>query len=160
MASLDQLPWKYRLLLAAYPWRRVDPTPWSSLQKPLTEARVALCTSAGLTIPGDAPFDGSVRGGDCSFRIIPDGASTAALRCSHRSGTFDHSGLERDPNLGFPLDRLHELVERGRIGSASPRHLSFMGSITAPGRLVKESAPAMASQLVEDAVDVVVFVPV
>jgi hypothetical protein len=35
-----------------------------------------------------------------------------------------------------------------------------MGSITAPGRLIRDSAPAMADLLVEDQVDVALLVPV
>ncbi|MDP6928564.1 MAG: glycine/sarcosine/betaine reductase selenoprotein B family protein, partial [Planctomycetota bacterium] len=79
---------------------------------------------------------------------------------THRSDSFDHTGLREDPNLAFPLDRLRELVASGRIGSLAPRHLSFMGSITAPGRLVRESAPQAARWLLEDQVDVALLVPV
>jgi D-proline reductase (dithiol) PrdB len=149
-----------RLFLAAYPWRRIAPVPWSPLRKPLAEARIALCTSAGFTTPDQEPFDKSIRGGDASFRLIPDAFPVARLRSSHRSESFDHSGLERDPNLGMPLDRLHELVARERVGSAAPRHLSFMGSITAPGRLIRDSAPQAAAALVADQVDLALFVPV
>ena len=65
-----------------------------------------------------------------------------------------------DPNLGFPIDRVRELADRGRIGSVNHRHLSFMGSITAPGRLQKETAPEAANLLVRDEVDVALLVPV
>jgi D-proline reductase (dithiol) PrdB len=68
--------------------------------------------------------------------------------------------MRRDPNLAFPLDRLHELEARGRIGSVAPRHLSFSGSITAPGSLIRDTAPQAAGLLAEDAVDVALLVPV
>jgi len=68
--------------------------------------------------------------------------------------------MHQDPNLAFPLDRTRELTERGRIGSLKRRHLCFMGSITAPGRLIQQTAPAAAQMLVEDAVDVALLVPV
>lgn len=160
MGSLGEFSWRTRLFLTAYPWRRLNPVPWSPLRKPLSEARVALCTSAGLTAPDQEPFDESIRGGDTSFRLISDSAPVAALRSSHRSDTFDHSGIEADPNLGLPLDRLHELVARGRVGAAAPRHLSFMGSITTPGRLIRDTAPRAAQALVEDQIDLALFVPV
>jgi hypothetical protein len=35
-----------------------------------------------------------------------------------------------------------------------------MGSITAPGRLVRDSAPAAVTTLVDDAVDIALLVPV
>lgn len=121
---------------------------------------MALVSSAGLVLPGQEPFDDAVRGGDVSFRVLPGDAGVATLIDTHRSGTFDHSGVRRDPNLAFPLDRLRELAAAGRIGEVAPRHISFMGSITAPGRLIRDSAPAMADLLVEDQVDVALLVPV
>jgi len=42
----------------------------------------------------------------------------------------------------------------------APRHLSFCGAITAPGRLRKEAAPAAAQLLVDDGVDVALLFPV
>jgi D-proline reductase (dithiol) PrdB len=79
---------------------------------------------------------------------------------SHRSQSFDHSGLHRDPNVAFPIDRMRELATRGRIGSVNRRHLSFMGSITAPGRFISQTAPEAARRLVEDGVDAALLVPV
>ena len=65
-----------------------------------------------------------------------------------------------ESNLAFPLDRVRELVDSGRIGSLARVHLSFMGSITAPGRLVRETAPDSARALVRDQVDIALLVPV
>ena len=126
----------------------------------MSEAKVAIVTTAGLVMPGQQPFDDDVKGGDYSFRVIPHDADVASLIDTHRSETFDHSGIKSDPNLAFPLDRLHDLAREGRIGSVSERHLSFMGSITAPGRLVRDSAPAAAQLLVDNGVDVALLVPV
>jgi D-proline reductase (dithiol) PrdB len=160
MGSLDEFSWVVRMFLAAYRWRRVDPVPWTPLPRPLSECRVALVTSAALVRPGDEPFDDAVRGGDCSYRVLPADTEVAALTESHRSSSFDHAGFQADPNLAFPLDRLGELADQGRIGEVAPRHLSFMGAITAPGRLVRQTAPEAARCLTADAVDVALLVPV
>lgn len=160
MAKIADLRFKYRALMAAYRWRRLDPVPCATLVKPISECRVALVTSAGLVAPGDAEFDQNARGGDFSFRVIHRGTDVQSLTESHRSDTFDHDGIEADKNLALPLDRLEELATDGIIGEVAPRHLSFMGSITAPGRLVKTSAPEAASLLVEDGVDIALLVPV
>jgi D-proline reductase (dithiol) PrdB len=79
---------------------------------------------------------------------------------THRSESFDHAGMLEDPNVAFPIDRVRELAEHGRIGSVNRRHLSFMGSITAPGRLIRDTAPEAANRLVADGVDVALLVPV
>lgn len=160
MASLDDLPLWLRATLKVYPWRRIDPVPCARLPKPISESRVALITSAGLVPKGEAPFDDGIKGGDFSYRIIKADTDIQSLGEFHRSSSFDHAGIAADRNVAFPLDRLRELARDGEIGDVAPRHLSFMGSITAPGRLVKQTAPEAAHLLVEDQVDIALLVPV
>jgi D-proline reductase (dithiol) PrdB len=160
MARLADLKLKYRLFMRAYPYRRIDWRPGTQLFKPLAESRIALLTSAGFFLPGQPPFDESIRGGDWSFREIPSTARVQSLHIGHRSDAFDHTGVESDQNLALPLDRLRELVQAGEVGSASPRHFSIMGSIVAPGRLISESAPEIVRRLEEDKADAVFLTPV
>ena len=160
MANISDLPLWLRAVLKAYPWRRIDPVPSTPLRRPLSQCRVALVTTAGLVPPGEAPFDEAVKGGDFSYRVIRGGADVRTLTEHHRSESFDHAGILEDANLAFPLDRLRELAARGDIGEVAPRHLSFMGSIPAPGRLSARTAPEAAELLVQDQVDVALLVPV
>lgn len=160
MGDLSELTLALRLFLRAYPWRRIDPVPWSELRRPLAESRLALVTSAGLVPPGAPPFDESVRGGDGSWREIPGDVAVEALVECHRSEAFDHRGIAADRNLAFPLDRLRELVANRRVGELNHRHFSVMGSLTAVGRFMRETAPAIAAALVADGVDAVLLVPV
>lgn len=157
---LADLPLTYRALLKTYPWRRVDPLPRAALGRPLSAARVALVTSAGLVAEGDPPFDLRRRGGDTSWRVIPHDLPAARVHVHHRSDAFDRVPLTADLNVVLPRARLDEAVSAGRIGAAAPRHLSFMGSITAPGRLRRETAPRATEVLRADAVDVALLVPV
>jgi D-proline reductase (dithiol) PrdB len=160
MATIDSLRMADRLFVRTYAWRRIDPVPWTPLAKPLSAGRWALVSSAGLVLPGQLPFDEGVRGGDFSWREIPVDADLRTLIDTHRSKAFDHTGMETDPNLVFPLDRARELAALRVVGSLNHRHLSFMGSITAPERLVRKSAPEAARLLVEDGVDFALLVPV
>ncbi len=160
MGDLNEFSLPLRLFLKAYPWRRIEPVPWSPLRKPLADCRLALVSSAGLVLPSQPRFDESVKGGDPSFREIPGDVEVSALLETHRSEAFDHSGIRQDANLVFPIDRLRELAAAGRIGSLNRRHLSFMGSITAPGRLVRDTAPAAANWLAADQVEAALLVPV
>ncbi|MFQ5668327.1 MAG: glycine/sarcosine/betaine reductase selenoprotein B family protein [Candidatus Binatia bacterium] len=160
MGKLGEFSLPLRVFLKAYRWRRVEPVPWAPLEKPLADCRLALVSSAGFVQRGQPPFDESVQGGDVSFRKIPSNVDVAELVDTHRSEAFDHTGLRRDPNVAFPIDRARELVAAGRIGSVAGMHLSFMGSITAPGRLVRDTAPAAAGWLVADNVDIALLVPV
>jgi D-proline reductase (dithiol) PrdB len=160
VATLDQLRLSDRLFVGTYPWRRIDPVPWSRPRKPLADSRLALVSSAGFVLPSQEPFDHGMRGGDFSWREIPADTDVRTLVETHRSGAFDHSGLAHDPNVAFPIDRVRELADAGRIGSVNRRHLSFMGSITAPGRLIRQTAPEAAQLLVDDGVDIALLVPV
>ena len=160
MAELGDLSLKHRLFLKSYPWRRIDPVPRSELPRPLAECRLALVSSAGFVRRDQQGFDPGIRGGDASWRAIDSDTPVTALVDTHRSETFDHRAMGRDPNLAFPIDRVRELAARGRIGSVNRQHLSFMGSITAPGRLIRDSAPAAARRLKTDAVDIALLIPV
>jgi D-proline reductase (dithiol) PrdB len=160
MGDVSEFSFVVRAFLKTYRWRRIDPIPWTPLRKPVADANVAIVTTAGLVMPGQEPFDNHVKGGDSSFRVIPAAANVADLIDTHRSETFDHSGIRNDANLAFPLDRLRQMERDGRIGHVNDRHLSFMGSITAPERLIRDSAPAAAELLVADGVDVALLVPV
>jgi D-proline reductase (dithiol) PrdB len=160
MGHIGEFSISLQVFLKAYPWRRIDPVPWTPLRKPLVKSRLALVSTAGFIMPGQQPFDGSLRGGDMSFREIPGNAKVAELVDTHRSKSFDHTGMCQDPNLALPLDRIRELVESGRIGALADKHLSLMGAISQPGELIRSSAPKAAEILVRDEVDVALLVPV
>jgi D-proline reductase (dithiol) PrdB len=154
------LPLTYRLFLRTYRWRRAGAVPAARLRLPVTGARIALVTSAGLVMPGDTPFDLDLKGGDWSYRTIDGAADPRMLSVHHKSDAFDRADIDADRNVAFPLARLRDLAAAGEIGAVAPRHLSFMGSITAPGRLQAESAPGAADQLAGDGVDIALLVPV
>ena len=159
MADFSSLPLRYRAQMALYRWRAAERA-WTPLRGPLALARIALVTSAGYYRPEiDEPFR-RVPGGDTGFRLLPDDVSLRGLVLGQTSGAFDRAPAAADPNVAFPLERLHALVAAGAVGEAAPRHPSFNGSITAPGRLVRESAPHAADALLADGVDAAVLVPI
>lgn len=160
MGDMSEFPLAIRAFLELYRWRRIDPVPWALPDKPLRESRVGLVSSAALVLPEQEPFDERVKGGDWSFREVPSSVDPRVLVETHRSESFDRAGLEADRNLVFPVERLREMERDGAIRALNQRVLSFMGSITAPGRLVKETAPLAAELFVEDGVDVALLVPV
>lgn len=159
MAKVSDLSLKDRFWYHRYRFRRVDPLPWAPPGPSLSEATVGLVTSAGLHLPRDPVFE-KVKGGDYSYRWIPGEARAEDLVCSHPSGAWDRSGVEQDANLALPVDRLEELLHAGAIGGVAPRHASFQGSITAPLRLMRQTAPEMAQGMADDGVHVVLLTPV
>ncbi len=159
MATVSDLSIKDRIWYYRYRFRRVDPLPWSETGPPMEEARVAVVTTAGLHVPEDEPFQ-KIKGGDFSYRLIPSGVSLPDLVCTHPSGSWDRTGVEDDRNVALPLDRLREMAQGGEIGALAPRHVSFQGSITAPLRLMRQTAPEVARILADDGVDVTLLTPV
>lgn len=146
-------------------WVRQEPPrpiPWTPLPKPLSECCVAMLSSAGIALATDEPFNQQGERdnpwwGDPTYRVLPRSATHADVRLYHLH--IDPSYAEQDLNCLFPLQRLGEMAERGRIGSVSPRHYSIMGYILDPEELLRETVPALVRDLREDFADVVVLVP-
>ena len=160
MGEMSEFTLGVRAFIKTYRWRRIDPVPWAPLSKPLSECRLGLVSTAGLTLEGQKPFDESIKGGDYSFREIPWDSDIRRLVENHRSESWDHRGVEQDPNIAFPLDRMRELLEHGRVGSLAERYLTFMGSVTATGRMVRDALPEACASFVAQGVDVALLVPV
>lgn len=167
MARLEDVELAERLFLKGYPFWKYSPRPddpvstaVTPLRKPLSACTVALVTTAGLSLPDQPPFDAAIRMGDTSFREIPSAISPQLLEMNQRSWAFDHTGVLRDRNLAFPLDRLREMLARGEIGAIAPYHYSFMGSIAGPRKLIHETAPEVAHRLTAHNVDVALLTPV
>ena len=156
MAPLRKLDSLSRFFMKLYRGKHYEATLHTPLRVPLSECRVALITTAGFFLDGQAPFEG----GDCSYREIPNAIETQALINGHKSAAYDERGLETDPNLAFPLDRFKELETAGKIGSLNHRHFSFMGSITKPDALIEKTAPEVGQMLKSDSVDVAFLTPV
>lgn len=166
MAHIKDLDLSERLFLRGYPFKRYAPrsddpvtTAATPLRKPLTECTVALVTTAGLSLPGQPPFDMAIKMGDSSFREFSSDVEVDLLEMHQRSWAFDHRGVLRDRNIALPLDRLREMQKRGEIGAIALHHYSFMGSIVGPTNLIRASAPNVARRLVKDGVDVVLLTP-
>jgi D-proline reductase (dithiol) PrdB len=155
MPRLDQLPEINRNALLTFPAPINESTPFTALSKPLADCRVAIVTTAGLHLRGDAPFVG----GDQSYRVLPSSSPASAILQSHSSIGFDRVPVQQDLNVTYPVDRLRELVERGEIGPLATNFYSFMGAQRAATRIETETAPEVARLLLDDAVDVVLLTP-
>ena len=122
---------------------------------PLSEATVALVTTAGLMRPGE---EWVPQEGDSGFKVFE--RDERDLVVGHQSTNFDHTGIAADRNVAYPIDRLEELAVEGVIGAVAPRHLSFTGPVMDLTTLVIDSGPAAGALLRGDGVDVVLLTPV
>ena len=96
--KLSHISLKNKLGLKIYPWKKVKNISSPELSKPLCECKIAIITTAGFSIlEKQQPFDKNIKGGDWSFREIPVDVHANQLIENHRSDTFDHSGIEKNP---------------------------------------------------------------
>jgi D-proline reductase (dithiol) PrdB len=164
-------PWRFaggflqKVLSARIPEEpSYDPIPWAPVAKPLAESKVALLSTAGLSMQGDAPFDMEFERkrptrGDGSWRALRADATGDTIEANHLH--IDTGYVRRDINVALPLDRLRELVAEGVVGAMAETHYSTMGyqgNDTSEQEQV--SAPAIAGQMKSEEVDLALLAPV
>ena len=160
MPRLETLSEVQRKTALFFPCMEFESTPWVPMKKDLSQCKLALVTSAGLHLREDKPFVTDLEGGDPSYRVIPSSTKPSDILQSHVSIGFDHTGIYRDMNVAFPIDRVRELAQQGTIGSVAQNHYSFMGALRDPRRVVQQTGPEVAERLKEDGVDLVLLTPV
>ena len=156
MPRLDQLSEIHRRSALFFPCMEHDDAPWAPMRKPLSQSKVAVVSTAGLHLRGDKLF----QGGDPSYRVVPSDAKTGDVILSHVSIGFDYTGIYRDLNLAFPLDRMRELDQQGTVGSLAKSYYSFMGAQRDPRIIIEETGPEVAALMHGEGVDLVLLAPV
>lgn len=139
-------------LRSEVPAPAMQPAPLAPLPMPLAQARVALVTASGAYWQGQEPFD---LAGDHSHRLIP--ADTSGDQVLFASGGYDHSDVNRDPNVMLPLEPLQELVAAGHVGSVTAAHIGFQGGGGDLDMVRDKLGPAVLSHLREMHADAVLF---
>jgi D-proline reductase (dithiol) PrdB len=138
--------------------------PWAEVRKSLAESKLALLSTAGLSMRGDAPFDMEMERkqptrGDPSWRRLRSDATSATVEAHHLH--IDTGYIERDLNVALPLDRVRELVAEGVVGALADSHYSIMGyQGNDSSTLENESAPQIAAAMQSEEVDLALLAPV
>lgn len=136
-----------------YAWLSHQSAPFTKLEKPLSECRVALVTTADLAKP---PGE-SIQERHLSRRVYAQAVEDAPEHFYTQDLQWDHESTHTHDNDCFmPLNRLAECAASGKIGSASPR---FYGVVTdySQAKTSKKSAPQILEFCREDAVDAVIL---
>lgn len=146
-------------ILPDFTWTTcAEPTEPAPLRKPLGECTVALVVTAGAYLPASQPrFDTRNTLGDDSFRVIPGDIAPDAVALAHPG--YDTRRARADLDTVFPFQLLNRLSAEGLIAGVAKRHVSFMGYIPRTTRLVSDHAPAVASMLRDDGIDLALLVP-
>lgn len=143
-----------------YRWAHFDDVPFTPLIKPLAQARLALITTAAPYQPaaGDQG-PGATLNAVAKFFTVYSGSTDSSpdLRIAHVSYDRAHTSA-RDPSTWFPLARLKEAVQAGRIGALTAR---FHGAPTNRSQRMttERDAPELLRRCREDGADVALLVP-
>ncbi len=153
MARLEDIPAGEQEMMRNLPMPTFATTPFVK-GKPLSQRRVAILSTAALQKRDDTVFSR----GETSYRIIPGDTAPDDIIMSHNSVNFDRSGFQQDLNVCFPLQRLHELVEEGFIGSVADYHYKVLGGV--PPERNEGTARQIAELMKREGVDTVLLVPI
>jgi hypothetical protein len=150
--------WYGALGYPPYRYAAFEEVPFTRLAKPLTEAKVALLTTAAPYRPelGDqgpgAPYNAAAK----FFAVYSgDAGQDHDLRVSHVA--VDQTHLSDDQNCWFPLPALRRAAARGRIGGLTAR---FHGVPTnrSQRHTMEVDAPEVVGRCREDGADAAVLV--
>ena len=145
---------------APYQWAHYAEAPFKPLDKPLSQCRVALITTAAPYLPdqGDqgpgAPYNAKAK-----FYTVysGDSAQNHDLRISHVAIDRQHTTAE-DPGTWFPLPALRRCAASGRIGSVASR---FHGAPTNRSQraTLQVDGPEIVARCLADGADAAILVP-
>ena len=119
---------------------------------PSNERKVAIVSTAAVSVRGDKPFSWLAR----DYRTIKK--NDRDLVMTHVAVEYDRTAWQQDLNSIIPLDRLKEMASAGEIGSVAECHYTFMGA--ADPRDMEKAAKEVAGKMRQEAVDTVFLVPV
>lgn len=155
---VDLLNQRYRQQgFPPYRWTVNTDTAFTELRKPLSECRVSMLTSAGVSHCAMPRWDAFAKN---DFRLDEVDPTAGSGDFEVNDSYYDTTDASIDINCVFPIDRLRELASDGVIGAVADRLWSgFMGRIYSRTKVLEESAPALAAELRSDEVDLFLLVP-
>ena len=161
MSPIDYVPildaYYQGLGFTPYRWSVNETSPWTALEKPLEDCRVALHTSGGVSRRDQEPFD-PLSYNDLSYREIPKDTLVEELVIN--DAYYDHTDADKDINCIFPIERFRELEKEGCIGELAPMTYSGpCGRLYRRTALQQEVVPEIVGKLKQAKVDLVFLVP-
>lgn len=130
-----------------YRWASFDTVPFTPLPRPITQCRVTLITTASLIEPDGLPSR--------YVYSVPADAPPDRLYTDHRSWDKDATHTE-DLDSYFPVHRLRELAQEGRIGGVAPR-CHGVPTEYSQRKTIEQDAPEILRRCREDAVDAAIL---
>jgi len=136
--------------------------PWTPMAKPLSQATIALVTSAGISSKTDPPFDmerekREAIWGDRSYRVIPRGTTEKDIDVNHLHINTNY--IKQDINVILPLARMAEFEQEKIIGRLAPSAYSFYGFQWQSTDFLNEAIEPISKRMKLEGVEAVLMTP-
>ena len=143
-----------------YEWAHFDEVPFMPLEKPLAECRVGLVSTSDVGIRS-ADGEGRDKSQDNPIgNVYSVPTDTPVEKLFSRQESYDKYATHLDDvNSYFPVSRLDDKVNEGRLGSLAPRCHGVYTSYS-HRRTSEDDAPEVLKRCREDGVDVAILTPV
>jgi D-proline reductase (dithiol) PrdB len=139
-----------------YQWFQAEELPaFAHLQKPLSESKLGLISTAGTYVKGQKAF---FTKDDTSIRRISSCTSVDEIRFAHIMQNYLVEA-RKDPCTVFPLEALKILEDEGVIGELAPEFLSCMGGIYSRSRVRDELIPRLERAVSDQQLDLLFLIP-
>jgi D-proline reductase (dithiol) PrdB len=129
----------------------------AKLNKPISESRLTFVTTAGVQPKNTLPFDTAHPIGDYTFRRVPSDSKIEYLEIHQLK--YPTVGAEKDLNVIFPIERLHELAKEKIIGGLTTNFYSFIGYNMDAERLENTLAEDIAAAVEAEKPDIALLAP-
>src|SRR5260370_10382128 len=128
--------------------RKESFVPQARLAKPLAASRLTLVSSCGVHLKSDQHLDVCHPFGDFRFIRGPSRAKHDDLIIHQLKSP--HPDADIDINVIFPIERLQELCQEGRLGGLTPNFFSFIGYSMDPEKFDRTLAAGIAEAVVRE----------
>jgi hypothetical protein len=123
----------------------------------LSSSRLMLITSAGgYLTASQMPYDDQSDLGDYTIRMFANDTPLEALAFAHTH--YDHTAVNRDPQVLVPLLHLQAMVAEGKIGGLT-WVVSFMGYQPDATRVIDETIPLIVEAAQRENAQAALLVP-
>jgi D-proline reductase (dithiol) PrdB len=119
----------------------------AQLAKPLASCRLTLVSSCGVHLKTEKPLDVCHPFGDFRFMRVPSRVKHEELIVHQLK--YPHDDADLDVNVIFPIERLQELAQEGRLGGLTANFFSFIGYNMDPEKFERTVAAGIAEAVVE-----------
>ncbi|MEW9667405.1 glycine/sarcosine/betaine reductase selenoprotein B family protein [Ammoniphilus sp. 3BR4] len=133
--------------------------PYTPNQKSLSEMTLMIVSTSGVHLKEQEAFSTDTAQGDSTYRVIPGDVQASELTVTHAAPKehYNTDAPKEDINCVFPIDRLRELANEGKIQGLAEKHVTMMGYAMRLKQINEVTIPAVVKEVVRSKADAVLL---